>query len=932
MGTSSTFNGSAVLLDSVIYTSASVPVNVSQALQKIVMLPNGVSGSKFIFIRTNGDSTFKETNLNNNINTTGAPVTINLTPPPDLQVSSIVMADTVSSVFGFPFKYTVTNTGSGLASGTWRDSIFYSCNSSFGYTNTYFAAVRTHQEYLPASASYTDSFSLVIPMTFLVNNTNCLAGDTSHVYFFVKTNANNGMYEPANNNNTGSTNQKSIANPFVDHIVTNVTSVDSIATGQYFKIKWTVKNIGYNPNDYTYGDPIWYDNVLLSPDSVLNGNAVTVSYKTAPGRLNHNQSYTDSLNAIVPNIPAGYYYLFANANSYPRIYAERNLGNNANLRRNGSGQPIRVYITNIPPADLTDSMMTAPSSVAVGQPVKVVYRVKNNGQNVTSTNNWNDDFWLSTNFQPAGLFLGTRNHSGSLLPGQSYIDSFTVNIPVNQIEGNYTIVVRTDRDHSVYETNRNNNFAFQFVSVYSPSPTDLEINTIAAADTVILGKTTSVNWSIGNISNNPANGYETDGIYLGSDSLTNSNNDILIGTKQNQLNILPLAAATQNSQPVVSGVIEGNYFLKVKTDILNNIPETNKLNNTGIRNSRVYVKVNVLPMNVSVPDTLRPSYLYYKLVLPAELSGKTIQVKLTSNDSLTANNQMYIGLGYLPSAAHFDYTYNNANYGNQQIVIESVVDSVYYIAAKGTKPNAAYQLVNLKVVELPFSITSVNANRGGNTGNVTVQIKGSLFTNDMIARIHGATLNNNIGASAIYFINSTTLYATFNLAGKPLGLYDVILKKPDSSAATLPSGFTIEATNNGGLITGTGSNTGEVGSGNTPGCDPGTSSGLNSQLQTEIIIPPNVFPTWPFIIQINFTNTSNVDIPAQVKILYSLDDCPLSFTEAGLAEEKKRLYIEFKDANGPANIIRAGGTGTIRVYSKAPIGSGLEQDLYFNLE
>jgi hypothetical protein len=335
-------------------------------------------------------------------------------------------------------------------------------------------------------------------------------------------------------------------------------------------------------------------------------------------------------------------------------------------------------------------------------------------------------------------------------------------------------------------------------------------------------------------------------------------------------------------------------------------------------------------MNVSTPDTLRPAYLYYKLVVPASLSGKTILVKLTSNDSTTATNQMYIGLGYLPSAAHFDYTYNNAGYGNQGITIESVVDSVYYIAAKGTKPNASYQFIRLLAVELPFAILNVNANHGGNTGNVTVQIKGSLFTNNMIARIHNAS--NNTAASTIYFVNSTLLYATFNLSGAALGLYDVILKKPDSSAAILTSAFTVEATNNGGLITGSGPNTGQSGSGNAPGCDPGASSGLNSQLQTEFIIPPTVFASWPFIIKINYTNASNVDIPAQVKILYSLDGSPVSFTEAGLSEGKTRLYLGFKDNTGPGNTIRAGATGTLQIYSKAPLNATAHMQINYTMQ
>lgn len=932
ISSSNTFNGSAVLLDSVVYPSASVPVNIAQTVQKVVTLPNGVSGTRYIFVRTNGDSTFKETDLYNNTNTTGAAVTISLTPPPDLQVTSIVMQDTVPSVFGFPFKYTVTNTGSGLASGTWRDSIFYSCNSSFGYSNTYLAMVRTHPEYLPASASYTDSFSLVIPLTFLTNNGNCLAGDTAHVYIYVKTNANNGLYEPANNNNTGVTIQKSIANPFVDHIVTNVTSNDSAVTSQFYKIKWTVKNIGYNPNNYTYGNFEWYDNLLISPDSVLNNHAIQLTYKGGRPRLNHNQSFTDSANVLIPNLPTGFYYIFANTNCYDRIYAERNLSNNINLKRNASGQAMKVYVSNLPPADLTDSVLSAPATAAVGQPVKVVYRIKNTGAAVTSANGWIDDFWLSANFQPSGLYLGYKNHTGALNSGQSYTDSLTFNIPINQVPANYTIVIRTNYNNSVVESSYRNNLAFRVISVYTPAPTDLVVNAITANDTLILGKSVPVSWSLGNTSNNPATGFETDGIYLGSDSLDYSGTDVLIGTKQNQLNIQPLATANQIALPVVSSVTEGSYFLKVRTDIQNNILETNKLNNAGVRNNRVYVKVADLPVNVTVADTLRPAYLYYKLIVPAALQGKTIQVRLTSNDSLTASNQLYIGLGYIPSAAHFDYTYNAANYGNQQIIIESAEDSVYYIAAKGTKPNAAFQLVTLKAVELPFAISSVSANRGGNTGNVTVLVSGSLFSNNMVARLKGVTLNNIINASAIYFVNSTTLYATFNLSGKPLGLYDVVLKKPDSSVATLPSGFTIELTNNGGLITGSGPNTGQVGSGNAPGCDPGASSGLNSQLQTEIIIPPHVFDSWPFVIQINYVNTTNLDIPAQVKILYSLNNAPLAFSEAGLGEHKTNLYIEFKDSNGPGNIIRAGGTGTVRVYSKAPPGSAAHSLLNYTFQ
>lgn len=928
MGNNSVFDGTAIKLDSIIYNAASVPVGNSQALQKTIILPNGVSGVKYFYVKTNADSSFKEISLSNNTSNTGALINITLTPPPDLQVTSINITDTIWSVLGFPFKYTVTNTGSGLASGSWKDSLFISCNSSFNSSSAYFIGLRTHQEYLPATVSYSDSFNLVLPITAMINHSGCMANDTPHVYFFVRTNSNNGIYEPVTNNNTTATSQKILINALVDHTITEVASTDSAWVGQHYKIRWTVKNLGYNPNDYSYYN--WTDDTYFTTDS-LGNNAQLIGFKGEGLRLNHNQSYTDSLNSIVPNLPTGYYYLFVNTNCNNEIFGEHRLSNNPGLRRNASGQAIRVYVTNNPPSDLADSIITAPSSAAAGQPVKVVYRIKNIGQAITTPSSWFDDYWLSNSLSASGLYFGHHWRNGALLPGQSYIDSFFINIPVNQPPGNYTIVSRTGVGN-VYESNYSNNLGFRYISVYTPLPTDLVVGTISVVDTLVLGKPANVNWNLSNISNNPANGFETDGVYLSNDSLTSSNNDILIGTKQNNLGILPLASSAISAQPAVSGVTEGSYFLKVKTDIQNNIPETDKLNNTGIRTNRVYVKVRQLPFNVNVPDTLQAAYFYYKLIVPAALAGKTIKVSLTSNDSLIANNQLYIGLGYIPSAAHFDYTYNNANYGNQQIVIESVVDSVYYISAKGTRPGQSYQLVNLKAIELPFAISSVNANHGGNTGNVTVQIKGSLFTNNMIARLHPVSSGADINASTIYFINSTTVYATFNLAAKPLGLYDVILKKPDSSAAILPSSFTIELTNNGGLITGGGGNTGQTGSGNAPGCDPGAASGLNSQLQTELIIPPHVFASWPFVIQINYTNTSNVDIPAQIRILYSQNGAPLSLTEAGLADNKTTLYIEFKDATGPPNMIRAGGTGTVRVYSKAPANAQAHSFLNYSFQ
>lgn len=211
---------------------------------------------------------------------------------------------------------------------------------------------------------------------------------------------------------------------------------------------------------------------------------------------------------------------------------------------------------------------------------------------------------------------------------------------------------------------------------------------------------------------------------------------------------------------------------------------------------------------LDVPElaTLHTINRYYKLRIPDSLLGSTILVTLKTNDSLSLRNEMFIGGGYFPTPAHYNYRFEIPNYGNQQIVMASVTDSVYYIMVRCVSPNPLVQNITLKAVKLPFAILDVHTNSGGNIGNVTIRIRGSLYRDSMIAKLSNA--GTTIYASAVYFTNSTQVFATFNLQGKPLGIYDVTLMKPDSSMAVLPNGFSIVNANNGGLITGGGPNTG----------------------------------------------------------------------------------------------------------------------------
>ena len=246
----------------------------------------------------------------------------------------------------------------------------------------------------------------------------------------------------------------------------------------------------------------------------------------------------------------------------------------------------------------------------------------------------------------------------------------------------------------------------------------------------------------------------------------------------------------------------------------------------------------------------------------------------------------------------------------------SVTSGVYYITIRNVSQVPVVQNISLKAVKLPFTILTVQSSSGGNIGNVTIKISGSLFSNNMMAKLSNA--GTTITASSVYYANSTIAFATFNLQGKPLGIYNVTLTKSDTTIAVLPNGFSIVQANNGGLNNGGGVNTG-AGNSNAPGCDPGAAGGINSQLVTELVAPAKVLAGWIFVIQVNYNNPTNSDIPAQTRILYSLDGLPVALSQQDLGTAGTSLYLQLTEQDGPPGIIRAGGSGTVTIYSRVPV-------------
>ena len=917
----SNFDGSAQLVNTASFTE-DLPVGTAVPHSMTYSIPPAYSGTKYFFVLTNFDSSFKETNYANNLSTSTA-TSITPATASDLVVTAVNPGDSIFTIYTQRVAYTVTNNGTGTTQGSWKDSLFVSCSPVYSRANSYFIGRKTQTRSLAATGSYSDSITVNMKYGYEINS--CFPGQMyAPAYFYVVTNADSGTYEGTNlNNNVGSSGSKVLVNPLVDHIVKTVSGPDTTTVGSRYPLGWTIKNIGYNPgnNDYTN----WSDGWHFSTDSTVSVNDQRGASYLRYIVMNRNVEVPFSEQPFVPNMLTGDYYVYIHNNYNNSIKAEKILSNNANFIRDNNGAAKKIHIIQPPLSDLVDSILSAPATVAQGQPITIAYRVTNKGNFTTFPgNNIQNQLRLDNDFvyeaNDGARLLATRNRLTPLAPGEFYDDTVTVTIPSFTPVGNYIIMGRTNSNGAIIESNNTNNLGFSPIEVFAPPVSDLIVPSVAKPDTVMLGYTMdSVKWVVKNNSGEQARGRTKDGVYLSAGSVFDSS-AVLLGLKDKNITMNSQDTDSLFMKPLVTGVVEGNYNVFVKTDIQNNIIESEEENNIGMAATPVYVKVKELPMNVDEINTLDSANAvnrYYKLRIPDSLYNATIMVTLKTNDSTSVLNEMYIASGRIPSPSDHDYMFEIPNYGNQQIVMSDVRDSVYYIMYRCVSPAVPTQTnVKLKAVVLPFAILNVHTNSGGNIGNVTIRIRGSRFTDSMVAKLsNGVT---TIYASAVYYSNNTQVYATFPLQGRPLGVYDVTLIKPDLTEAVLPNGFSIVPANNGGLITGGGPNTG-AGNGNAPGCDPGAASGWNSQLSVELIGPSRVLSKGrPIVMQLNYSNPTNFDIPAQSRILYSEWGIKMALTKAGVPNGTTSLYLELVEQDGPPGIIRAGGSGSILIYSISP--------------
>lgn len=822
-----------------------------------VTVPGGISGDAYFYVYTDALEQIFEYNFNANNATRAAAATEIRSPdlrPIDINTDA-TSADAGATI---TLDYTVKNEGTGVLSGTgWQDHIILEP----GYRVLRAEPVG---ETVGVNATYSKTVAVTLPLTLATGN----------YQFFVMADAVGQVYE------AGQDDDNTLAGPSISvngnlladlSVKPMISAPASAISGQSIAVSWEVENI----STVSTLANLWYDGVYLSVDNTLDAADIAIGSRLRPSALAAGSSYPASLNVTIPNGLSGSYFLL--------IKADVN-GHNTEDALNNNVQARAITIQPVPPPDLVIPNFTAPAAGYSGQPVQLVWNVSNFGSGPTLSGNWVDKIYLSNNFtlDNSDILLHTEPHTGNLPVNTSYTVNKQVTIPINQT-GNRILIVKTDDNNTVFEnTLEGNNTAAKAILLTLPPASDLVVADIFAPASATAGGPVTVSWTLANIGANPAAGMMKEAVFFSKDT-TWDVNDPLLGVLDANINLPAGATLSRGLSATLKSVEVGDYYTIVRTDLQNNIYELNDTNNLTRTLALLHVDVPELYLNTGTPATLYDdTELYYRIEADT-LGGETLLVTL-KGDSIAAANELYLRDGQTPSRAVYDYSFSEPNYGNQEVIVPALNPDTYYLMAFGNTTNGDAQGVTLKAEILQFEIRRVRAEQGGNTGRVTLEIKGSKFDSTMTLTLLGAA--DTIPADTVLYIDPTKVYATFDLAGKATGLYDVTATKASAETATLANGFQV-----------------------VPGGPP--------DLALSVLHPPSAVPGQIVALQIQFANNGTTDLVNAKVDLRSLAGAPVALSPAALNAGVTALELTAEEFGGPPGILRPGAVGSVAVYTYA---------------
>ncbi|MBP6003474.1 MAG: carboxypeptidase regulatory-like domain-containing protein [Pyrinomonadaceae bacterium] len=569
----------------------------SYSESRSVVLPTYMEGEYFLSVTTDSSNTVPECGAaDSNNSTTSSSFTVqnNL---PDLVIDSVNAPSTAVVGDSFNVQWAGRNANQAMLPSTpsWTDSVYLSTDQTLSNSD-YNIGSAVNNLILAGGQTYTKQIQ--------VTTGNVPAG-TYYVLVYADTGRH--IYESTGNslpenNNLRASGSITLTSPAVDLQVGNVSVAMPHHSGTFKDISWTVTNSGSSATLATQ----WSDYVILSRDSVLDASDITLGYRTRSAALAGGASYTQTANLFIPTGLTGDYSVFVLTDKGNSVVESNNTNN--------TSTPITIGLTLPPPAELNITNITPPTTISPGGSASFTWTVQNTGSNAVN-GKWRDTVYLSRDqfWDASDVLVGIRDLNSQMTSvpagGGTYSPTAVFEVPPVE-EGTYYVIVRTDSQNRIRESNEGNNVTTSILTT-TVAITELQLNT-------------PFNTTLGNGAQQffkyVTNPDETLLFSLITDIPSRANEAFTnFGTivSRADYDFQSQQPGEGNQENVIPATEQGDYYSMVRTDL---IPESfaNNFDQSPVKTAGVKSQAGtpVEPQNITVNARILPFSI--RTVSPAE--------------------------------------------------------------------------------------------------------------------------------------------------------------------------------------------------------------------------------------------------------------------------------------------------------------------------
>ena len=748
-----------------------------------IILPAKYSGAYTIFIQTDAlNQLYEYQGENNNVYMLQSPVIIKDSPS-DLQVISVNTPISTFAGSAIHVSWEVQNRGrQATKEDFWYDRVYLSRDDQFSPQNDILMGNIIHKESLMPNETYTCSHYFVIRQ------------DLGGIYYiFVQTDAENHVYENTkeNNNITSGATDIQIIGLYVDLALSDLNVNGSINSGQPVEISWKVKNTGFDSTQVSS----WEDIIYLSTDTSPDVNDIIIGVYQQNGVLNANEDYVKTKLVTLPKDVSGNYYVIVStdANAFNDVYEYQAEDNNYGFKD--------IYINDTSKPNLVVKDIKIPQTAWSGQYISVEWAVTNNSEIPAKAESgfWYDSVYLSRDpFLDVihDISIGNFKYEGYLSEqNDGYTQLFDTMLPPG-ISGPYYVIVQIDSSipNHIVESDRQDNIIISatMIDIQLTPPADLIVTDITIPTNAKPGQVFEWIYQVNNQGELSAVGSWYDTLYLSTDRIWDIEDKRIARFYQNG-NIQPGAHYTAKVTAEIPPVVPGQYYVIVRSDILNDVRETDEMNNLFVSKKIVQIENTVLEKNSIIENTISSqTYHYYQLNTQW---AENIRISVQGAGADCA--QIYMASGYVPGRSQYDIRGELSE--SEPLLLDMIgfdageyFISLYGNACEDETPFSLSleYLVNLRIYNLSI-------NKGANTGTTTLQMEGANFSPDIEARLeYDGILFDRV--KTINVQNSGHITVSLDLTNLNEGSYNIVLENPDGEQAQ--TAFEVVSENRGELF------------------------------------------------------------------------------------------------------------------------------------